>query len=286
MPLRIVHLGTIASFEQVEATFLNDELNGFKVPATMRVYHSLDKQNWQEAAPVNAIAPFGNVPTVCFIQSVVGASAARYVKVVFPATTKVMVDEIKVLKNRTMVEGADPEDADENNLAFRAAYETSWEADVQFADNGKQELTDGIRGSYFYKASEWAGYRAQDGAPFSVTVDLGEIKSFEQVQVGVLESKTRSFPVTYPKNIKIEYSSDKTNWSVFAQEEIKEDGHGVKPVSYTHLTTWYYLKSSGAMTTGWNWVGNKCYYFNTSGKMAANTTVGGYKLDASGAWAK
>ncbi|MBC8560816.1 DUF4855 domain-containing protein [Fumia xinanensis] len=228
----VIDLGTVASFEQVEATFLNDVLNGFKAPATMRVYHSLDRQNWQEAAPVNAIAPFSNAPTVCFIQSVVGASAARYVKVVFPATTKVMVDEIKVLKNRTMVEGADPEDVDENNLAFRAAYETSWDADVQFADNGKQELTDGIRGSYFYKASEWAGYRAQDGAPFSVTVDLGEIKSFEQVQVGVLESKTRSFPVTYPQNIKIEYSSDKTTWSVFAQEEIKEDGHGVKRFSF------------------------------------------------------
>ena len=28
------------------------------------------------------------------------------------------------------------------------------------------------------------------------------------------------------------------------------------------------------------------YYFNTSGKMAANTTVGGYKVDASGAWVK
>ncbi|MBC8560258.1 InlB B-repeat-containing protein [Fumia xinanensis] len=51
-------------------------------------------------------------------------------------------------------------------------------------------------------------------------------------------------------------------------------------------TTWYYLKDSGAMATGWNWVGNKCYYFNASGKMAQNTTVGGYKLDASGAWVK
>ena len=51
-------------------------------------------------------------------------------------------------------------------------------------------------------------------------------------------------------------------------------------------STWYYLKDSGAMATGWNWVGNKCYYFNASGKMAQNTTVGGYKLDASGAWVK
>ena len=95
-------------------------------------------------------------------------------------------------------------------------------ADAQFADTGRKELTDGIRGSYFYKASGWAGYQAQDGTPFSVTVDLGEVKSFEQVQVGVLESKTRSFPVTYPQNIKIEYSVDQSNWFVFAQEEIKD----------------------------------------------------------------
>ena len=74
--------------------------------------------------------------------------------------------------------------------------------------------------------------RDRDGTPFSVTVDLGEVKSFEQVQVGVLESKTRSFPVTYPQNIKIEYSVDQSNWFVFAQEEIKEDGHGVKRFSY------------------------------------------------------
>ncbi len=47
---------------------------------------------------------------------------------------------------------------------------------------------------------------------------------------------------------------------------------------------WYYLKASGAMATGWYWVGNTCYYFYDSGKMASNTTVGGYKVNASGAW--
>jgi hypothetical protein len=49
--------------------------------------------------------------------------------------------------------------------------------------------------------------------------------------------------------------------------------------------TWYYLQPSGAMKTGWfldtdgNW-----YFLNASGAMAANTTVDGYKLGASGAW--
>ena len=48
--------------------------------------------------------------------------------------------------------------------------------------------------------------------------------------------------------------------------------------------TWYYLSSSGAMVTGWNWINGKCYYFYSNGAMAANTTVNGYRVDASGAW--
>ena len=50
--------------------------------------------------------------------------------------------------------------------------------------------------------------------------------------------------------------------------------------------TWYYLKSNGMMATGWNWIGNKCYYFYTAGNMAYSTTINGYKLNASGAWIK
>ncbi len=49
---------------------------------------------------------------------------------------------------------------------------------------------------------------------------------------------------------------------------------------------WYYLASSGAMVTGWNWIGGSCYYFYNNGAMAANTTVGGYTVDANGAWVK
>ncbi len=49
---------------------------------------------------------------------------------------------------------------------------------------------------------------------------------------------------------------------------------------------WYYLASSGAMVTGWNWIGGDCYYFYNNGAMAANTTIGGYTVDANGAWVK
>ncbi|MEO2077655.1 MAG: glucosaminidase domain-containing protein [Bacillus sp. (in: firmicutes)] len=46
---------------------------------------------------------------------------------------------------------------------------------------------------------------------------------------------------------------------------------------------WYYLNSSGAMQTGWIKLGTKWYYLYTDGHMAANTTVGGYRLGKDGA---
>ena len=50
---------------------------------------------------------------------------------------------------------------------------------------------------------------------------------------------------------------------------------------------WYYLNQSGDMRTGWFKDNNGTwYYLFESGKMAYNTTVDGYKLDANGAWVK
>ncbi|WP_223592194.1 bifunctional 2',3'-cyclic-nucleotide 2'-phosphodiesterase/3'-nucleotidase [Neobacillus bataviensis] len=49
---------------------------------------------------------------------------------------------------------------------------------------------------------------------------------------------------------------------------------------------WYYLANSGAMLTGWVQVGNKWYYLYNDGKMAANTTIGKYKVGKDGAWIK
>ena len=52
--------------------------------------------------------------------------------------------------------------------------------------------------------------------------------------------------------------------------------------------TWYYLNPNGGkmLANGWNWIDGKCYYFYSWGGMAANTTIDGYKVDASGAWVK
>ena len=50
--------------------------------------------------------------------------------------------------------------------------------------------------------------------------------------------------------------------------------------------TWYYLQSNGAMKTGWLNDNGTWYYLKSSGAMAANETIDGYYLNASGAWVK
>ena len=50
---------------------------------------------------------------------------------------------------------------------------------------------------------------------------------------------------------------------------------------------WYYVNGSGALKVNqWFQVGDKWYYATESGAIAVNTTVGGYTVDASGAWVK
>ena len=72
-----------------------------------------------------------------------------------------------------------------------------------------------------------------------------------------------------------------------------------------YTSRWYYFRGNGAMLTGWlqqgvNWyylnadgamahdrwmlIDGKYYYFYSSGSMATDTTVGGYKVDVSGQW--
>ena len=48
---------------------------------------------------------------------------------------------------------------------------------------------------------------------------------------------------------------------------------------------WYYLDANGAMVTGWYMANpGQWYYLRADGSMAANTTVDGYYVNASGVW--
>jgi hypothetical protein len=48
----------------------------------------------------------------------------------------------------------------------------------------------------------------------------------------------------------------------------------------------YYLNSDGIRQTGWILLNGKYYYLNSDGSLAVNTTIGGYKVGADGAWIK
>ncbi len=64
---------------------------------------------------------------------------------------------------------------------------------------------------------------------------------------------------------------------------------GAKKTSWQKVNgIWYYLDTAeGKMKTGWyKDFDGKWYYLYSDGSMAYNTTVGGYKLGASGAWIK
>ena len=78
-----------------------------------------------------------------------------------------------------------------------------------------------------------------------------------------------------------------TGWQQVGNAWYYLSGSGAMKTGWLQLgNTWYYLTPSGKMATGWNWIDGKCYYFYESGKMAANTTIGGYRLNKSGQWVR
>ncbi|WP_160683764.1 cadherin-like beta sandwich domain-containing protein [Clostridium sp. C2-6-12] len=74
--------------------------------------------------------------------------------------------------------------------------------------------------------------------------------------------------------------NDRTNGKVYYL-----DSQGYMATGWLSLNgAWYYLdESNGARQNGWKQINGKWYYLDAEGKMASNTTVGGYKLGADGA---
>lgn len=48
--------------------------------------------------------------------------------------------------------------------------------------------------------------------------------------------------------------------------------------------SWYYFDGAGWMVTGWQFINHAWYYLDSSGKMAADTWIGDYYVNASGVW--
>lgn len=61
---------------------------------------------------------------------------------------------------------------------------------------------------------------------------------------------------------------------------------GLYKYTWLHLNgqKWYYFDGNGKMATGWFKDNGEWYYFYSDGSMASNTTIDGYRLNASGQW--
>lgn len=81
-------------------------------------------------------------------------------------------------------------------------------------------------------------------------------------------------------------SYTKNNWELINGQWYYFDGSGWMMTGWLKLNNiWYYLSGSGAMLgQGWHQIGGNWYYMYASGAMAANTWIGEYYVNASGAW--
>ena len=78
----------------------------------------------------------------------------------------------------------------------------------------------------------------------------------------------------------------KLNWEQIGNQWYYFDKDGWMVTGWLKLSdTWYYMNTNGARVSNcWQWVGNRCYYFDQDGKMAADTWIGDYYVNADGAW--
>ena len=76
-----------------------------------------------------------------------------------------------------------------------------------------------------------------------------------------------------------------TGWQLIGNSWYYMNGSGAMQTGWQKIGgVWYYMDGSGRMLTGWQWINGKCYYMNNSGAMAADTWIGTYYVDESGAW--
>ncbi|MSA11546.1 hypothetical protein GKG47_03660 [Lactonifactor sp. BIOML-A3] len=78
-----------------------------------------------------------------------------------------------------------------------------------------------------------------------------------------------------------------TDWLLDGKTWYYLKGNGAMATGWIKVRgVWYYCSSSGAMQTGWLLDGKTWYYLKDNGAMAANTWIGRYYVNGSGAWVK
>ena len=76
-----------------------------------------------------------------------------------------------------------------------------------------------------------------------------------------------------------------TGWQYLNGVWYYMDGSGHMLTGWAYVNgAWYYMNESGRMLTGWQQIGGTYYYLQPSGAMAADTWIGDWYVDDSGAW--
>lgn len=84
-------------------------------------------------------------------------------------------------------------------------------------------------------------------------------------------------------------SYTKNDWELINGKYYRFDNEGWMVTGWKKINDiWYYMdKTTGERYgEGWHWIDGKCYYMNANGKMAVDTWIDGYYVDASGKWIK
>ncbi|MBC8561020.1 DUF4855 domain-containing protein, partial [Fumia xinanensis] len=224
----VLDLGAVQSFGMVEMNFIKADGTGITIPKHVKVSYSNDASAWTVLSDKDI--DFQSTATAaiyrhqCPVSTAPGLVDGRYIKIEVNGGNWIFMDEVKVLAGSSIVTPGDedPIEIDSNNIAYGCSYTSPWPANSSYPDRTGNMLTDGKRGPVYFRAPQWFAFLTHDGTDAGlddlyVTIDLGSIKSFEQVKAGVLAQAGPA--IRNPSHMKVEYSSDNENWTVLADED-------------------------------------------------------------------
>ena len=234
----VVDLGGATTFEQVDANFLYDAEGEARWPQWVKAEYSNDGQSWSSVGQVELDSPAAGETSIAHAQIVAAQPVSgRYVKLTAQGSGVIALDEVMALKLKTLIVAPEDPDVvvDPNNLAYGLPYTTAWSSNPSYPDDN-YELTNGKRGRLAYGDPEWVGFHMNDGkkldlTDFYITIDLGSVKSFEQVKVGALRQQQPG--ISAPTAFKVEYSNNMQNWTTLSDDTVNWEADGV----YRYIAT-------------------------------------------------
>lgn len=171
----VFDLGAVKQFEELRLNFLQVTGPAIRLPESVTLYVSNDKETWETVAS-SAIAANDVAEYICNFRCTLSEpEMARYVKVSVGKTGWLFMDEIELL-----AKSEDSPDDSENNLARGHSYQCT-EPSADHPDTiPPSKLTDGRIGAADAAASTWVGFPKAD-KDNEIVIDLDAAQNFEQV---------------------------------------------------------------------------------------------------------